>query len=128
MVLQISFGGLAAMDLSTIPNQNDFARDVSTKMVQCFDEFQTIDRTFKMPFVDFAGKRQGYCRGQRSPFLGYSTKNGPFSCASPGSDQRFLKGEAKFIPNYDFCVEPPRLFLSLANLAATRLPLMLYPA
>ena len=57
MVLQISFGDLAAMDPSTIPNQDDFARDVPAKMRQCFDEFVTIDRTFKMPFVDFAGKR-----------------------------------------------------------------------
>ncbi len=57
MVLQISFGDLAAMDPSTIPNQDDFARDVPAKMRQCFDEFVTIDRTFKMPLVDFAGKR-----------------------------------------------------------------------
>lgn len=128
MVLQISVGDLAAVDPGTIPNQDDFARDVPAKMVQRFDKFLAIERTFKMPFVDFPGKRQGYCRRQRSPFLGHSTKDGSFSCAGPSSGQRFLKGEAKFIPNYDFCVEPPRLFLSLANLAATRLLPTLYPA
>jgi hypothetical protein len=128
MVLQISFGDLAAVDPSTIPNQDDFARGVPAKMVQRFDKFLAIDRTFKMPFVDFAGKRQGHCRRQRSPFLGHSTKDRSFSCACPSSSQRFLKGETKFIPNYDFCVEPPRLFLSWTNLAATRLLPTLYPA
>lgn len=54
MVLQISFGDLTAMDPSSIPNQDDFAGYVSTKMVERLDEFLTIDGTFKMPFVDLA--------------------------------------------------------------------------
>lgn len=128
MVLQIGFGDLAAMDPGTIPNQDDFAGDVPAKMVQRFDEFLALDRTFKMPFVDFARKRQGHCRGHRSPFLGHATKDGPFSSARPGGGQRFLKGEAKFIPKYDFCVEPPRLFLSWTNLALARLRPALFPA
>jgi hypothetical protein len=74
-----------------------------------------------VPFVDFAGKRQCHGRGQRPPFFSHSTKDGPFSSARPGGGQRFLKGEAKFIPKYDFCVEPPRLFLSWTNLALARL-------
>jgi hypothetical protein len=57
LVLQISFGDLAAMDPSTIPNQDDFARDVPAKMIECFDKFLTIDRTLKIFFVDFAGQR-----------------------------------------------------------------------
>lgn len=56
MVLQISFGDLAAMDPGTIPNQNDLTGRVPVKMLQRFDEFLAIDRTFKMPFVDLAGK------------------------------------------------------------------------
>lgn len=128
MVLQISFGDLALMDPSTIPNQDDFARYVPAKVVQRFDEFLAVDRTFKMPFVDFSGKRQSHSRGQRSPFLGHSPKDGPFSYASPGGSQSFLKGETKFIPKHDFCAEPKRLFLSLANLAATRLLPTLSPA
>lgn len=128
MVLQIRFGNLAAVDPGTIPNQDDFARDVPAQMVQRFQEFLAIDRTFKMPFVDFPGKRQGHCGGQRSPFLGHSTKDGSFSCASPGGGQRFLKGEAKFIPKHDFCADSLRLFLSLANLAATTLLPNLDPA
>jgi len=128
MVLQISFGDLTAMDLGSIPNQNDLAGRVPAKMIQCFDKFLAIDRTFKMPFVDFAGKRQCHRRGQRSPFLGHSAEDRSFSSASPGRCQRFLKGEAKFIPKYDFCAEPPRLFLSWTNLALARLPPALSPA
>ena len=116
------------MDPSPIPDQDDFARDVSAKMSQCFDELLAVDGTFKMPFVDLAGKRQGYCRGQRPPFPGHSTKKGSFSDASPGGSQRFLKGEAKFIPKHDFCADSLRLFLSWANLAATRLLPTLSPA
>lgn len=128
MVLKIGFDDLAAMDPGTIPDQDDFAADVPAKMVQRFEELLAIDRTFKMPFVDFAGKRQCHCRGQRPPFLGHSTKEGSFSSASPGGCQGFLKGEAKFIPKYDFCVEPPRLFLSWTNLALARLLPTLFPA
>ncbi len=128
MVLQIRFGNLAAMDPGPIPNQDDFARCVPAKMVQRLDEFLAIDRTLKVPFVDFAGKRQCHGRGQRPPFPGHSTKDGPFSSARPSGGQRFLKGEAKFIPKYDFCVEPPRLFLSWTNLALARLAPTLFPA
>ncbi len=54
MLLKIGFGDLAAMDPGTIPNQDDFACYVPAKMVQRFDEFVAMDRTFKMAFVDFA--------------------------------------------------------------------------
>jgi len=128
MVLQISFGDLTAMDPGTIPNQDDFAWDVPAKMVERFDEFLAIDRTFKMPFIDFAGQRECHRRGQHPPFLSHSTKDGSFSSASPGGCQGFLKGEAKFIPKHDFCVEPPRLFLSWTNLALARLRPALFPA
>jgi hypothetical protein len=54
MVLQIGFGDLTAMDPGPIPNQDDFACYVSVKMIQRFDQFLAVDRTFKMSFVDFA--------------------------------------------------------------------------
>ena len=107
MILQISVDNLTAMDSGPIPNQNDYARYMSAKMVERFDELLAIDGTFKMSFIDLAGKRQSHRGGESSPFFGHSAEEGSFSCAHPGRCQRFLKGEAKFIPTHDFCVEPP---------------------
>jgi len=55
MVLQIGLGNLAAMGPGTIPNQDEFSGYLPLNVLQGFNEFFAIDRTFKMPFVDFAG-------------------------------------------------------------------------
>ena len=52
--MQIGFGDFAAMDSGTIPNQNELSRYLPLNVLQCFNEFFAVDRTFKMPFVDFA--------------------------------------------------------------------------
>ena len=45
---------LASVDACSIPNQNDPARNVSLKMFESFNDFLTVNCTFKMSFVDFA--------------------------------------------------------------------------
>ena len=69
-----------------------------------------------MPFVDSARESQGHHGGQGSTFLGDTAMDGALSFPGPSGRQLLLKGKTKFIPKYDFCAEPPRLFLSLANL------------
>jgi len=119
LVSQICFCLFAGMNAGSIPNQNELAWNVSLNMFQCCNQRFTIDRTFKMLFVDFAREGQRYRSGYCATLLRNSAEDRTFSPASPSRRQLFLKGKAKFIPKYDGCPEPPRLFLSLANLVAT---------
>jgi len=48
------------------------------------------------------------------------SENWPFSFGGPRCRPGFWKGETKFIPKYDFCAQPLRLFLALENLAPAR--------
>ena len=84
MLFKIGVGDLAAMDPGAIPNQDELSGYLSPNMFECGDEFFAIDGTFKMSFVDFAGKRQGHRRGQRSPFFGHSAKDRPLASTRPG--------------------------------------------
>ena len=119
---------VAFVGAGSIPNQNDFAWNLPLNMLQCGNQIFAIDRTFKMPFVDFAGKSEcNRCR-DGTPFLCHSAVNGTLASTSPSGRQKFLKGKAKFIPKHDFCAEPLRLFLSLANLVPTMPSPILLPA
>ena len=45
---------LAAMGLRAIPNEDKGSPDLATKMFQTLDQFDGIDRTFKMLLVDLS--------------------------------------------------------------------------
>jgi len=120
VLLKIRLGHLAPMSPGSVPNQNDFSWDLLLNMGKRLDKVFTFYRAFKMPFVDPA--REGQCnhRGQGPTFLGDSAMDRTLPFPGPGGRQLLLKGKTKFIPKYDFCAEPLRFFLSLANLVPAR--------
>jgi hypothetical protein len=81
-----------------------------------------------MSFVNPAGESQCDHGGEGSTLLGDTAMDGALPDTGPGGRQLLLKGKTKFIPKYDFCAEPPRLFLSLANLVPARPRPIPFPA
>lgn len=120
VLLKIGFRHLAPIRSGSVPNENDLSRNLPLNVGQGLEQVFTFDGGFKMSFVDLARKSECDYAGQCSTFLGDSAMDRTLAETGPRGRQLLLKGKAKLIPKYDFCAEPLRLFLSLANLLQAR--------
>jgi len=122
---RIHYFGLVGARL--IPDQNEWAFDMPQEMLQSYDHFFGIYRAVEMPFVNLARNCQANHGGCFATKLGNPLQSWCLAFWRPGETDRFCIGKSKFIFKHDFCAEPPRFFLSWANLCSTRLESILRP-
>ena len=127
MLLKKRFHDFGLMGSRLIPDQNERTLNMPPKMLQSDDHLFSIDRAVKMSFVDLARNRQANHRGCLSAKLGDPLQSWRLAFWRPGEADRFCIGKPKFIFKHNFCAEPPRFFLSLANPCSTRLGSILRP-
>ena len=111
---------LTGMDPSSIPDQKEGTGNMVLKMFQSLKDLLTVDRSFKMPFVDFTRESKGHRRRQNPTIPANLSQDRSPSSTGPGRRRCFLKREPKFIPEDDFGAQPLRLFLSWVNRGPAR--------
>jgi len=73
-----------------------------------------------MPFEDLAGDGQADQGRDLSTIFAQPLQEGGMSLRRPCAADSFRKGKAKFVFKHDVGAEPPRLFLSWANLGSAK--------
>ena len=92
---------------------------MALQMLQHFDDLCAFHAAAEMPFINFTRERQPDRRREPAPFRFDAAKHRTFAARGPRPSQGFLKGKTKFIQKHDFCAQPPRFFLSVANRDST---------
>jgi hypothetical protein len=127
MFLQKRFHDFGLMGTRLIPDQDERAFGMAQEVFQSNQHLFGIDRAIKMSFVDLARNRQANHRRCFPAKPGNSFQLRCLAFRRPSEANWLCIGEPKFIFKYDLGAEPPRLFLSSANPASTRLGSSLHP-
>ena len=118
---------LAPMNRRSVPYQYEWLSNISSQMVERFDNGFTIERLVEMALIDSARDRQSYGSRKDTAIISDSSQQGWFPARSPGVSNRFKKPETDFIKKHDFSTDAPRFFLYAATRGEATLPPIPHP-
>jgi len=121
VLCQVGLGLVTGVDARSIPYENEPPSNVSLQMLEGLDRVCAVYAAVAMALVNLARPSQADRRRQSAALAGHAAHPRAPAGQRPSAPQGFLKREAKLIEKHDFGAVSPRLFLSGASPAPTRL-------